>query len=526
MFEQLPADASAVAVMPVGERAGDAAGEAFSLDDPLFWGGIREAAEAWSMAAVLDTLEAMPPDDEVARMLRQVDPTDLSYREQVRVLRLWERHVRWSTAQQQTWVLAIAGPVAGTGPVAQLDEVAVEIEVGGVLALTDRAAAERIRVARALHRRFAATASALARGDLTVEHALVLARETRHLDDDAAALVERVALRPAHRRKTVGEFRGVVRRAAATADPATTAQRAARARAGRHVWFRPLDDGMAEIGAVLPAAAAMGAYRALDALAHGARRRDPGDARTLDMHRADAFADALAGVLADPALPRAHRRPVTVGVTLDAATLFGLAEHPGHLDGYGPIDAETARELAADSTWRLMLLDAVSGRLTHLGTRSYTPTARLAEFITARDRTCRVPRCTRPAFRCDLDHRVPYDHRHPDRGGQTDEDNLQALCEHHHQARHGGCITVRAVGADALEWTTKAGFTYLDETPDLGPIRFEPPESTAPPGGTPPPDSTAPPGGTAPPDSTAPPDFAARAGGTAPPEDDDPPCPF
>jgi hypothetical protein len=56
----------------------------------------------------------------------------------------------------------------------------------------------------------------------------------------------------------------------------------------------------------------------------------------------------------------------------------------------------------------------------------YTPSRALAEFVRARDLTCRFPHCPVPATRCDTDHTTPYPH------GPTCASNLKCLCRFHH----------------------------------------------------------------------------------------------
>jgi hypothetical protein len=445
-----------------------------SADELVDWVGSDVPAAAWPFDCdeVLELLESRRPDELVPAVLSRIEPDPLSHRQRTRMLRLLERHKRWTDSLMQTWLVAVAGPTAGTGRLAEIEEVAGEVEVGEALTVTDHVAAERIETARMLARRFRGAADALAAGQLSLDHARTLVQQTRDVDDEAAALVERVALRPQHRRKTVKEFRALVRKAAMEAEPLLAAHRAARARKSRHVRMWPLADGMAELAFVMPAVDAISCQRALDALARRTRLRDPQETRTLDELRVDSFADLLAGALADPSLPRVHRRPITVGVTIDLATLLGLAEHPGEIDGYGAIDAATARALAADGQWKLLVLDATTGCLRGLSSRTYTPSARVAEFVTLRDRTCRMPRCNRPAHLCDVDHVTPYDHSNPAAGGATDAENLELLCEHHHQGKHDGCVTVRRVG-ETLEWTTSAGFVYREPPPDLRPIRLD-----------------------------------------------------
>jgi hypothetical protein len=276
----------------------------------------------------------------------------------------------------------------------------------------------------------------------------------------------------------LGKFTSVVRKAVLRVDPATAAERASLAATKRGVSFRPLPDGQALLRLVGPAADVHTCFLAVDGLARRHRSQHPGDGRTLAQLQADVLTDVLSGVLADPSMPKAHKLPVTVGITADMATLLGLADNPAMLEGYGPIDAVTARRLAADADWKLLVLDGVHGSLVGLSTRSYTPTARIAEFLRHRDGTCTVPRCSALALRCDIDHIVPFDHADPARGGPTDVSNLHDLCEHHHQARHDGCLGIRQVDERMVEWITRSGMTFRSEPPDLRP---SPPPTPPPP---------------------------------------------
>ncbi|MDJ0358822.1 HNH endonuclease signature motif containing protein [Rhodococcus sp. H29-C3] len=52
-----------------------------------------------------------------------------------------------------------------------------------------------------------------------------------------------------------------------------------------------------------------------------------------------------------------RRSPLTT-VTIDLPTLAGLADLPGYLAGHGLIDADYARELAANGDWQLLLTEA------------------------------------------------------------------------------------------------------------------------------------------------------------------------
>ncbi|WP_197374380.1 HNH endonuclease signature motif containing protein [Mycolicibacterium baixiangningiae] len=56
----------------------------------------------------------------------------------------------------------------------------------------------------------------------------------------------------------------------------------------------------------------------------------------------------------------------------------------------------------------------------------YVPSTALQDFVRCRDLTCRFPGCDRPAYRCDVDHAVPWP------AGPTCASNLRCLCRKHH----------------------------------------------------------------------------------------------
>lgn len=57
----------------------------------------------------------------------------------------------------------------------------------------------------------------------------------------------------------------------------------------------------------------------------------------------------------------------------------------------------------------------------------YVAPDKVKAYVRGRDGKCIFPGCTRSAWSCQLDHRIPYD-----AGGQTSADNLYCLCAHHH----------------------------------------------------------------------------------------------
>jgi len=127
--------------------------------------------------------------------------------------------------------------------------------------------------------------------------------------------------------------------------------------------------------------------------------------------------------------PRTH-----VQITIGLETLMGLNDDPADLTGHGPITADTARDLAynAGSIWRRLVTDPLSGQLLDYGRKTYRPPVGLADFVRARDVTCRTPSCDRPADTSHLDHIIPWP------AGTTSEQNLHAKCDHDHTLKHQG----------------------------------------------------------------------------------------
>lgn len=167
----------------------------------------------------------------------------------------------------------------------------------------------------------------------------------------------------------------------------------------------------------------------------------------------------------------------TVAVTVPVMTLLGTSEEPGHLEGYGPIDASTARDLAARApSFTRILTHPENGVVLSVGRDTYTVPADLKRWLRLRDETCRFPGCQRRAARCDIDHVIDWAH-----DGTTDHDNLIHLCRHHHRIKHQTGWTVsmhpggpgRSNGITA--WSSPTGRTYTDhptlELPAPGEVR-------------------------------------------------------
>jgi hypothetical protein len=164
-----------------------------------------------------------------------------------------------------------------------------------------------------------------------------------------------------------------------------------------------------------------------------------------------------------------------VTLTIPWATYQGRSETPGEAGGFGLLNGDDARDLAAAAArhprtrWCITALNpdgtaadhaCLPGRHPPPGLASpataggpapppttpltpliplipvargpcdhahaeigYHPSRKLQHLIRARSATCTAPGCRRPAARCDLDHTVPWD-----QGGLTCECALAPSC--------------------------------------------------------------------------------------------------
>jgi hypothetical protein len=96
----------------------------------------------------------------------------------------------------------------------------------------------------------------------------------------------------------------------------------------------------------------------------------------------------------------------------------------------------------------------------HFWVPGYDVPDRLREQVVLRDQTCVFPWCTHPARRCQMDHVIAYDRRHPDRGGQTASDNIAALCTKHHRLKTHSGWRYRMIALGVFRWTSPHGHAF------------------------------------------------------------------
>ena len=333
---------------------------------------------------------------------------------------------------------------------------------------------DKVQRAVALTGRLSDTLAALRRGEISGLQAAAIATTLEPLDDEVAATVQATVLATAPE-QTLAETKRTLRRAVIAADPDGAAHRAEAARAGRTVSRDPLDDGMAELRAVLTATDTELVWAELTARAQAEhiRRADHGLPQPgLDALRADALVDAILGPPSPtPARHQAQAQPggpggpggpgrVQLRVTVDLPTLLGLADNPAELAGHGPIPPHLARELAGDADWIRFTTDPQTGELLDLNPRRYRPSRRLAAFIRARQPVCGWPGCNQPSERCDLDHSHDFDN-----GGPTRRANLGPFCRQHHNAKTHGRWRYRRHPDGAATLTSPLRKTYTLKPP-------------------------------------------------------------
>ncbi|QOR70630.1 DUF222 domain-containing protein [Ruania alkalisoli] len=96
-----------------------------------------------------------------------------------------------------------------------------------------------------------------------------------------------------------------------------------------------------------------------------------------------------------------------------------------------------------------------------LASDSYLPAQYVRDAILERDLTCRFPGCLVPAWRCQIDHIVPFDPALA-AWAQTVDSNLHALCRRHHQAKTERAFEVeRDARTGITTWRTRTGHVYM-----------------------------------------------------------------
>lgn len=308
-----------------------------------------------------------------------------------------------------------------------------------------------------LRRRAPSIWAAFGEGDVPVGNAQVTAELARTLPEGAVCIAFDDALLDAARTLPTPRFRERARRVREQLDPQPLTERNRLAREQRRVWFEGARDGMCWLTAHLPADVGRQAMSRLDAMA-ASLAGTHGETRTLAQLRADIAGDLLTRSSVGGAEPAVK---VTVAVTVPVMTLLGVEELPGTLEGYGPIDADTARRLVAHApSFQRILTHPITGTVLDIDRGSYQVPADLKRWTEIRDQHCTFPGCGRSARQCDLDHVTDWQY-----GGPTAASNLAHLCRHHHRLKHESLWAVQREPGGPSTWTSPTGDIHTSDPP-------------------------------------------------------------
>ncbi|MDJ1113412.1 HNH endonuclease [Microbacterium dauci] len=376
----------------------------------------------------------------------------------------------------------------------------VAAELAGVMGFADRTIQRRIDEARTIVDDYPTALEAWADGRIIRGHVMAIVDAGSILPPELRGAFADAAITRCER-DIPSRVRGELEILAQHMHPRSFAERHEEAAAGRCVRVIPGRDGMSDLIATMPTALVEGAYDRLTRMARavvdtrdqraaagltfglgdaqvadsaGAATAGEGesraeavstDARTTDQVRADILADLLlAGTPAlddtrDTSAGPLGKIRARIQVVIPAHALAGDDHDACDLVGRSPIDAATARQLAAGNTqWERLVTHPVTGAV--LAVDSYRVPEKMRRYLQARDQHCRFPGCRQAAVRCEVDHNV--DHA---LGGKTHICNLCHLCQRHHSMKQFTCWRVRQLKGGVLEWTSPLGRIYREDAP-------------------------------------------------------------
>jgi hypothetical protein len=359
---------------------------------------------------------------------------------------------------------------------------AVIQEIGLACRLSPYQAAEHLKRALVLPQRLPKTWEEWVSGEVSMERAATIIKETRPLDSDKAGQVDEIVA-PGLGLRSKREAEHVIRTAVTDADPQAAAERARLAHEDRYASARPAGDGMISVHALIPGLEGQAIWTGLEERATSIRNH--GDARSKEQIKADTLTEALISYLtylkdtdtdlraeagsatasgdgsmagAGSGLVKVKRpRPaVQIQLVMTDAALFGYSDTTARAHGLGPIPAALARDWAReaidDDRAELIRLYTKpgTGQLVAMDSKRRTFPKSLARYITTRDEICRTPWCGAPIRH--IDHVTP----HQD-GGPTALTNAQGLCVQCNEHKDGPGWAHLAGDTGTVNTTTPTG---------------------------------------------------------------------
>jgi hypothetical protein len=204
------------------------------------------------------------------------------------------------------------------------------------------------------------------------------------------------------------------------------------------------------MGLHLPPERVAAAHRRINRIAN--QLKTEAETRTMDQIRADVYLDLLYGKS-----PSGKSSPATVDIRVPLDTLTKASDNPGEIPGWGPVLADTARQIVADQAdghWQVTVVDPETGRPLAAVTTRRRPSNHQTRQVQAQQPVCVFVGCRNPAQDCDLDHNIPWAD-----GGPTATTHLAPLCPGDHTIRHHGW-TYKINPDGTITWTSPLGHKY------------------------------------------------------------------
>ena len=290
-----------------------------------------------------------------------------------------------------------------------------------------------VRLAVRLHDQLAATLAAFSAGEISRQHAAVIADAYTPGRAVELAPLEQGFVRVA-RRLDPGDLRDVVRWAVDAIDGDGGAGTDADEYAKNRFHASPLA-GRARLDGSLDQESGEIVMTALDAMQE--KLRQDGDTRPRSVKQADALVEICRQSLAhDHTKPSKRRRGLphlsTVvdlgGFEADHRDL--VADVRAEAEHTGLLSRATLERLSCDCEISPIITDGPS-QIIDVGRTTRTVPDKLWRALVARDRHCQHRRCDRPPAFCEA-HHIWY----RSRGGPTNLNNLKLLCWTHHRETH------------------------------------------------------------------------------------------
>jgi hypothetical protein len=231
-------------------------------------------------------------------------------------------------------------------------------------------------------------------GRITEWRATLVARETaclsladrQSVDAELAGNPERIEA------MGDGELVAEARKAAYRLDPESVVQRRRRAERELRVSLRPAPDVMSQLSALLPVRDGVAMHAALTREAD--RLRATVDVRS----RGQIMADTLVQRVLSTSSTSDSGPSVMINLVVSDRVLWGESDDAAHVEGYGPVPADLARELGATAgAWlRRLYVRLETGRLVAMDSRARLVPDKLGQLLRLRDQRCRTPWCDAP----------------------------------------------------------------------------------------------------------------------------------